>query len=291
MIKKHVLFIINPISGGKNKRGFEKKALEYLNQDLFSADFVFSKETHHAENLAKEGLISGCDYIIAVGGDGTINEVAKVLVGTQIPLGIIPEGSGNGLARTLNIPKDLRSAISLINKQRVSAIDSGCINDIPFFNMAGMGFDALISSRFAQEDFRGPLGYMKTVLSEISHYKPLNYIISIDGQVYDREAFMVSIANSPQYGNDAYISPEASVRDGLLDVCIVKPFHWVLFPKMIYHLFSKTADKTEYVEIIQGKHIQIERSRLEEVHVDGEPLQLERDLNITVLPNSLQVIC
>jgi len=291
MNKKNILFIINPISGGKNKRGFKRRALQYLDKNLFSADFVFSEESHHAEVLAKEGLASGCDYIVAVGGDGTINEVAKVLVGTETPLGIIPEGSGNGLARTLNIPKDQKAAVSLLNKQRIDEIDSGFINDVPFFNMAGMGFDALISSRFAQEDFRGPLGYMKTVLSEISHYKPLTYNITIDGELYNREAFMVSIANSPQYGNDAYISPEASIKDGLLDVCIVKPFHWVLFPKMIYHLFSKTADKTEYVEIIQGKNIRIERSKKEEVHVDGEPLSLDKDFTIKVLPKSLQVIC
>src|SRR3546814_556050 len=143
MTKRHILFIINPISGGKNKRGFKENAQQYLDESLFTTDFVFSEKVHHAETLTKEGLASGCDYIVAVGGDGTINEVAKVLVGTNTPLGIIPEGSGNGLARTLNIPIDQKAAIGLLNKQRINEIDSGCINGIPFFNMAGVGFDAL----------------------------------------------------------------------------------------------------------------------------------------------------
>lgn len=291
MIKKRILFIINPISGGKNKLKFEAIALKYLNQDLFTAEFVFTEKPNHAEALAKDALIKEFDLIVAVGGDGTINEIAKVLLGTKTPLGIIPEGSGNGLARALHIPIDQRAALSLLNKLNIREIDTGCINGMPFFNMAGMGFDALISKRFANKDLRGPLGYMKTILTEISNYQAIEYLITIDGKKYERKAFMVSIANSPQYGNEAYISPSASMEDGLLDICIVKPFHIIYLPKMIYHLFSKTAHKTNYVEIILGRNIHIQRSKIEDVHVDGEPLQLEKDLDIAIAPKSLRVIC
>jgi YegS/Rv2252/BmrU family lipid kinase len=291
MSKKTILFIINPISGGRDKNKFEKFARRYLDSSIFSPHFVFTKKTNHAELLAQEGLINKFDYIIAVGGDGTINEVAKVLMGTDTPLGIIPKGSGNGLARALHIPLDQRAAIAILNKLTIKEIDAGYINGLPFFNMAGMGFDALISSRFVKKDLRGPVGYMQTVLNEISNYKPLDYEIVIDGRVYERKAFMISIANSPQYGNEAYISPKASMEDGLLDVCIVKPFNILYLPKMIYYLFNKTADKSKYVEIILGKNIKIKRSSMGEVHVDGEPVILDTDIEINVAPNSLKVIC
>lgn len=291
MSKKTILFIINPISGGRDKNKFEKFARQYLDGSVFSPEFVFTQKTNHAEKLAQKGLINKFDYIIAVGGDGTINEVAKVLMGTDTPLGIIPKGSGNGLARALHIPLDQRAAIAILNKLTIKEIDAGYINGLPFFNMAGMGFDALISSRFVKKDLRGPVGYMQTVFNEISNYKPLDYEITIDGRVYKRKAFMISIANSPQYGNEAYISPNASVEDGLLDVCIVKPFHVLYLPKMIYHLFNKTADKTKYVEIILGKDIKIKRSSMEEIHVDGEPVVLDRDIEVTVAPKSLKIIC
>src|SRR5690606_11235300 len=140
----------------------------------------------------------------------------------------IPEGSGNGLARALHIPLEKKDALILLNGLAVKEIDAGFINGIPFFNMAGMGFDALISSRFAKKDFRGPLGYLQTIFYEILNYESLDYEINIDGKVYNKKAFMISIANSPQYGNEAYISPNASVDDGLLDVCIVKPFHLLI---------------------------------------------------------------
>lgn len=291
MTRKKLLFVINPISGGKNKQTFKKVALQHLNEELFLPEFVFSKGVHHAEQLAKEGIKKGFEIIVAVGGDGTINEVAKALLGTGITLGIIPKGSGNGLARALNIPISEKAALRMLNRSTVKQIDVGYINGVPFFNMAGMGFDALISSRFAHKKIRGPLGYMKAVFSEIIKYAPLDYVINVDGKVMERKAFMISIANSPQYGNEAYISPKASVEDGLLDICIVKPFHWIYLPKMIYSLFSKTANKTDYVEIILGKKIEITRSKEEEIHVDGEPLTAEKDLEILVVPKSLRVIC
>ena len=291
MIKKRILFIINPISGGKQKYNFEKFARDHLSEEQFAPEFVFTKKPNHAELLAKEGLEKKFDFIVAVGGDGTINEIAKVLLNSKTPLGIIPKGSGNGLARALQIPLEEKAALTLISNMTVKEIDVGYINGLPFFNMAGMGFDALISSRFAKKDLRGPLGYMQTILYEISTYKPVDYEITIDGELYIRKAFMISIANSPQYGNEAYISPKASIEDGLLDVCIVKPFHLLILPKMIYHLFSKTADKTKYVEIIPGRSIKIKRSILEEVHIDGEPIFLDGDLEVKVSPNALQVIC
>lgn len=291
MKKKRIQFLINPISGGKNKRGFEKMARKFLNADLYDAEFKVTERASHASELAKQAKRDQIDLIVAVGGDGTINEIARELLNTDVPLAIVPEGSGNGLARYLQISSDISQAIDKINNFKISTIDSGLINGKAFFNVAGMGFDALISNRFAENLTRGPIGYMKIILKEISRYKPQQYIINIDGQVLHREAFMISIANSPQYGNNAYIAPGASADDGLLDVCIIKQFPLIQFPVMIYHLFSRTAHQSDYVEIIKGRHIVIDRSTEGPVHLDGEPTELGQKLSIDVLPSSLKVVC
>jgi len=288
--KKKLLFIINPISGGKGKDGFEKEGQLYLNHELFDAQYVFTKKPNHGAELATEAIKENCDIVVAVGGDGTINEIAKTLVNTPVILGIIPEGSGNGLARFLEIPSTIKDAIAILNNFQVKRIDSGLLNDRYFFNMAGIGFDAVISNRFDKESIRGPFGYMKTVFSEISGYKSQVYEFNIDGKQFKREAFMISLANSPQYGNNAIVSPKASVCDGLLDVCIVKPFPLYLFPKMLFHLFNKTADKSEYVDIIKGKEITIKRGLEGDVHVDGEPIFLGKEITVSILPESLKVI-
>lgn len=290
MTKKRIHFIINPISGGKDKRNFEKIAQKYLDPEQYEVTYQQTHYANHAAELALSAVEQAVDLVVAVGGDGTINEVAGVLINTKIPLGIVPEGSGNGLARYLTIPSDTGQAIKRITDFNVKAIDSGLVNDKAFFNMAGIGFDALISNRFASTGQRGAVGYMKLVLEEINRYKPMVYRIQIDGTFYEEEAFMVSIANSPQYGNNAYIAPEASVRDGLLDVCIIRKFPLYQFPVMIYHLFSRTANESEYVKIIKGKFIEIERPEPGPVHLDGEPEEMGAKLSIQIAPSSLNVI-
>ncbi len=258
--------------------------------ELVEASYVETRYAHHATELAKEALDNGADQIVAVGGDGTVNEVAMVLIGTGVSLGIVPVGSGNGLARYLKIPIDSASAVKKILKNNELSIDSGCVNGQAFFNVAGIGFDALISDRFADRSERGPVGYMRVVLEEISRYKAEPYEIVVDGKSYSEKAFMISIANSPQYGNNAYVAPEASVRDGLLDVSIIKEFPLYQFPVMVYHLFSRTAHQSEFVEIIKGKNIRIRRQRPGPVHLDGEPVEMGEELDVEIRPSSLKVL-
>lgn len=291
MVKKRIQFLINPISGGKNKKMFEKLARKHLDVNLFDAEFIVTEHANHASELAKKALADEIDLLVAVGGDGTINEIAKELLNTATPLAIVPEGSGNGLARYLGISTDISQAIKKINAFQMITIDSGLINGHAFFNVAGMGFDALISDRFAGNITRGPVGYLKIVLEEISKYKAQTYKLNIDGNIFERKAFMISIANSPQYGNNAYIAPGASAHDGLLDICIIKPFPLIQFPVMIYHLFSRTAHQSDYVEIIKGKRIIIERPEQGPIHLDGEPVELSQKLTVEVLPFSLKVVC
>lgn len=288
--KINILFIINPISGGRGKLRIPDFIDKYLDKEKFSPNFVFSEYVGHASELADEALSKNFDIIVAAGGDGTINEVGtKVLLHNKI-LGVLPLGSGNGLARFLNIPKNLRQALLVINAMKVDQIDTATFNNKCFFNLAGMGFDAHLSSIFSQDKKRGLTGYVKLGFQEVFNYKAQTYLINIDGQEYKRKAFAISIANSSQYGNDVFIAPNASVKDGLLDVCIIKPFSILKLPVLSYVMLRGTAETSDMIEIIKGKNIKITREKAAAVHVDGEPLQMGTDIEVLVNPLSLKVI-
>lgn len=289
--QKKILFVVNPISGGKKKTAFNKQVLEVLDLKKFNPTFQQTTKPNHAYELGKKAIEEKYDAVVAVGGDGTINELGAALIGSGVPLGIIPEGSGNGLALYLGIPMNETAAIRRLNRFETVDVDSGTINEKPFFNIAGLGFDASVSDRFANDSIRGPIGYLRSVINVLGKYKPCHYTLTIDGKKYEREAFMISVANSPQYGNNAYIAPNASVNDGILDVCIVHKFPLYILPMMVYHLFNRSADQSEYVEIIPGRSILIERDDEGPVHVDGEPLVLSDSLRIEVKPSSLKIIC
>ena len=288
-MKSKVLFIINPISGGKKKDDVPALIEKNLDTSLFEPTIVFTNRAFHGSKLAKKGL-GEYDYIIAVGGDGTVNEIASSLAGTDTVLGIIPFGSGNGLARFLGIPMNTEEAIKTLNEKRVELIDAAKMNRQWFFNMAGMGFDAHISEVFSHDKTRGFGAYIRSSFREIINYKPEIYQLEIDGVHYEREAFMLSFANSSQYGNNAHVSPHASVQDGLLDVCIIKPFPLYTFIGMGLRMFLKTADKSKYVEIIRGSNIVVKRTKEGPVHLDGEPQIMGPDAEITIVPKSLKIV-
>lgn len=288
-MKQKALFIVNPVSGGKRKDDLPELIEKYVDKDKFDLSIAFSNHVSHANELAADAG-NKFDVVVAVGGDGTVNEVASAIVGTQSRLGIIPCGSGNGLARFLGIPMDVEQAIKNINKEDTEVIDSACFNGQPFFNMAGMGFDAHISELFSHDKTRGFISYVKTSLKEISTYKSQIYKIIIDGTEYEREAFMLSFANSSQYGNNAHVSPKASVQDGLIDVCIIKPFPLYRFPEMGLRMFTKTADGSKFVEIIRGKNVRVIREKAGPIHLDGEPQIAGIEADIKVLPGSLKII-
>lgn len=290
MLKSNILFIINPISGGKKKFKLPEFIKEHLDQTKFNPSFSFTSYVGHAAKIAEAAVKKDISIIVAVGGDGTINEIAAKLINQNTVLGIIPFGSGNGLARSLNIPINIKKAIRLINQQQVSLIDTAKLNRGYFFNMAGMGFDAHISSVFANHKSRGLKGYVQTGLKEIISYQPQNYQIEIDGTIITRSAFMISIANSSQYGNNVHISPKSSLTDGLLDVCIVKPFPLYKLPILAYQMIRATTHLSNMVEIIRGKRIKISREAPGPIHLDGEPFVIDQIIDIEVLPLSLKVI-
>lgn len=285
-MERKTLFIINPISGGKKKDDVPGLIYTYFNGD---ATTVFTTGALHASQVATEA-VGKYDMVVAVGGDGTVNEIASSLVGSEVVLGVIPCGSGNGLSRFLGIPMDIAAAIKNLNNDNVAVIDSAQANGKPFFNMAGMGFDAHISQVFAHGKKRGFISYVKSSLQEVLNYKPQNYHIEIDGKTYVRKAFMLSFANSSQYGNNAHVSPHASVQDGLLDVCVIKPFPLYRFAELVIRMFAKTANQSSFVEIIRGKHVKVKREGEGPMHLDGEPEIVGKEIEINILPGSLKVI-
>lgn len=288
-MKSKVLFIINPVAGGKKKDEVPRLIQKHLDAAKYDYQVVYTEGVAHARALSADAA-SVYHIVVAVGGDGTVNEVASGLVGSHSVLAIIPFGSGNGLSRFLSIPMDVKGAVKAINKGRVETIDAGTVNEQCFFNVSGMGFDAHISEVFSHDKKRGFGSYIKSSFREVTNYKSEVYRLNIDGREYERQAFMLSIANSSQYGNNAHISPKASVQDGLLDVCVVKPFPLYKFIIMALRMFNKTADKSRYVEIMRGKHIIIRRDKTGPVHLDGEPQIMGTEIEINVMPSSLNII-
>jgi len=188
------------------------------------------------------------------------------------------------------VPMDPEKAIKTLTEGKVEVIDSATLNGRPFFNMAGIGFDAHIAELFSHDKKRGFITYIRTTFKEFNKYKPQVYEIEIDGKPYRRVAFMISFANSSQYGNNAHVSPHASVQDGMLDVCIIKQFPLWRLVEMGIRMMTKTADKVQFLEIIRGKHIVIKRTEDGPVHLDGEPMMEGKQVTIDVLPASLKVI-
>lgn len=288
--KFNILFIINPISGGKKKSDLPSLIDQFLDKEKYAPIYAFTEYIGHASELAEEAEKKNYDMIVAVGGDGTINEVASKLVHSDKTLAIIPFGSGNGLARFLNIPLNAKKAISLINTGKPQLIDTAELNGRKFFNMAGMGFDAHLSSVFAGNKKRGLKSYVELGFKEITTYKAQPYHIEIDGKEYDNSAFAISIANSSQYGNNVYISPKSSLTDGYLDVCIIHPISLVKLPILAFQMITGKTHQSSLVKIIRGKHIKIKRNAADAVHLDGEPLKLGEELEIKIIPASLKIL-
>jgi YegS/Rv2252/BmrU family lipid kinase len=288
-LKIKIVFIINPIAGGKNKNHFSKVIASHLNASKFEYELIQTESEKHAYELTKTAITNGAEVVVAVGGDGTINEIGSALIGSTCTLAIIPYGSGNGLARSLNIPMNTIQAVKLINQFKTAKIDAAKLNEHYFFNMSGMGFDAHISHVFAKDKNRGLLGYVKATFSELKNYRSKNYEIIIDGKTLKEDAFILSVANSSQYGNEAHIAPRAELQDGLLDLVIVKPFPLYLMPLLALRMFLKTADQSKYFISLQGESILINRNN-NVIHLDGEPKLVNENMLIQILVKAINII-
>ena len=286
---KRILFLINPVSGIGKQKTIEKFIDTEIDAQKISADISYTEYKAHARELAGEA-VGKYDAVVAVGGDGTVNEVACKLVGTDTALAIIPTGSGNGLARFMQIPMRINKAVQCLNYFIEKKIDTMKINQFCSVNVAGIGFDAHISHNFEGKSLRGPLGYLQLITTEFAGYQSDTYHLNIDGKDYERKAFLVSFANSSQYGNNIHIAPNAKIDDGIIDVSIIHDFPKINAPGMIFSLLDKSINKNDNDEVVRAKKIIIEHPNELRAHIDGEPVFLGNKAVIKIKPLSLKVI-
>ncbi len=285
-----ILFIINPKAGIGNKKHFSTKITQYFTNKS-SIKCVYTESESHLKELAKEAVRFKIPFIISVGGDGTLNKISDIIKGTESSLGIIPRGSGNGLSHFLKIPFALSKNIKQIKKAKIRKIDTASINNNHFISVAGVGFDAHVAHLFNQSKRRGFMKYVLIVIKEYFKYKEHEYTIIADGKKYKKKAFLISFANSNQFGFHTIISPHAKIDDGLIDICIfrrpfpiVAAFVWPL-------IFIKRLHKTKLLTIIQAKEIYIQNRKDDLIQVDGECItDVSNEIHIKISQENLNLI-
>ena len=288
-MKQKIRFIINPISGVGKKGDIPRLIDAYLDHSKFDYDISLTEYRKHAKALAYQSSREGFDIVCAVGGDGSVHEVGTALVGTTTKLAILPAGSGNGLARHLNIPLDIKKAIQCINENHSIKMDTVLVNDKPFLGIGGYGFDALIAKKFDEHHTRGFASYIKLVCREYFRYVPKKISFDMNGVTRNVSVVLCTIANASEFGNGFCVSPKSSVTDGQLELCILRPFSIWSAPSIAYRFFKRTADRSRFTEIIPFKKARI-RLTDKIAHYDGEPFDVRQELNVEVVPKSLHIL-
>ena len=288
--RRHILAIINPVSGTGSKDKIPRLIDTVVDQEKNDVSIVMSEYAGHAHEIATQAVNDGIEIVIAIGGDGTVNEVGSALCGTDTALAIVPSGSGNGLARHLRISMNASRALQVLNNGVVGQFDYCRINDRPFFCTCGMGFDAAVSYKFSNEGTRGFITYIKTALSEYIKYQPQDYVINIDGTELKEKAFVIACCNAAQYGNNAYIAPRATMQDGLIDVTVMHPFNMIESPLIGARLFLRQLNHDNHVSIYRGKHVIIERNQDDIVHIDGDPLVMPARVEIENVSRGIHIL-
>lgn len=288
-MKERIRFIINPISGVGKKNTIPPMIESHLNLERFDYDIVFTQYKNHASELAKEASEEGIDIVCAVGGDGSVHEVGTALIGSKTKLAIIPVGSGNGLARHLNIPLGIKDAIYCINYSNCIEMDTVQVNDKSFLGVGGYGLDAVVAKKFDEYHKRGFFSYIYLTVREFFRFNPMNVSIDVDGKVKTLPVVLLTVANSSQFGNGFTVSPKSDVTDGELELVVLKPFSVWSVPSLVYRFFTKKSDRSRYSEVIPFKKARIESGRML-AHYDGEPTDVRTELNVSVVPKSLNIL-
>lgn len=283
-----VSFIVNPVSGGKDKSSILAAIGKYMDLSRCRYDVRQTQGPGEAEELARA---SKADIVVAVGGDGTVSEVAKGLIGSRKALGIIPCGSGDGLALHLGISREPAKAVKVINDACIQKIDVAHIDGQPFFVTAGVGLDAQVSWNFASSKKRGLATYIQTALESWIKEKPCRYTVECGEASWSGKAVFVTVGNANQWGNEAKITPGASLTDGLLDVTIVEPFDALEIPDLAARLMTVgLADDRRKVHTFRGTSVHIHRASPGPAHKDGDPFQAGSDLYLSVQAAALNVV-
>ncbi len=290
MAENRVFFIINRYSGTAFRSAIEGRIIDMCAQLQLEGTIEYTQHKGHATELARQAVASGCPRVFAMGGDGTVNEVAQGLVDTPAAMGILPAGSGNGLARHLHIPLKTHLALRLLDQHKIITMDTLRINDLLSVNVSGIGFDAHVAGKFGRNGKRGLISYGKLVMKEFPGFKEFPVEIKLDGKIVKRKSFILALANSSQFGNNAKISPFASVCDQLIDVCFIKKVPITQAVAFAQKMFSGHMNRSRFVEVVQGKHIKIGFDRPMPYHIDGEAMEPKATFDVRLVPGSLRMI-
>lgn len=283
------LLIINPASGTVSKHRIVPHLYRRMLRLAADFDIAFSRGPGHARDLAAEAAAKGFYGVIACGGDGTVNEIATGLVGTPTALGIVPSGSGNGLARHIGIPIDIDLSLKVIAENNIISADYGTANGVPFFCTFGVGFDAAVSERCARESRRGALMYLKSSFSEYIKFHPEEYEIRVGDKVLTERAFLVVCCNASQYGNNAFIAPQASITDGALDFVIVHAGNIFTQAAMGIDMLTGMIKKNSYIDVIRAPEAVIRRKTEGAAHADGDSVRMPATIEVKCHPGKLRL--
>ena len=291
---KNIAFIINPISGAKETQNAKKKLpkliMQTLDMEQWLPNIVFTEYAGHATELAYQYARMGFDAVVAVGGDGTINEVARGLKDTKTALGIIPMGSGNGFARHLNISIRPQKALEMLNHSEPIAVDYGLANGKLFVSTCGTGFDAVVADNFAGSNKRGFMTYLQNTLKVAWSYQPQTYHIVGDGLDVTHKAFLITFANANQWGYEALIAPKASLQDGKMDIMLMSSHAILGSASLALRLFTGSIDNSYFMDTLRAKEVTLEREEKAPFHIDGDPVEMEKDIHIKIVPDGLRVL-
>lgn len=288
--RKHLVFVVNPHSGTDRIKAVQDAIDKVINKQLYTHELVYTKRPKHGIDLAKEAAGKGAFAVVAVGGDGSVNDVMAGLLGTDTALGIMPKGSGNGMARTMEIPLEIEGSIGVINQGKVEKIDIGYANGRPFISNAGVGFDALISKKFTESKRRGLMAYSWLVTKYLWLYKEWDWHITIDGEKIRTKAFLINVANGQQFGYNFKIAPDASYTDGLLDLIIIKKFPKALGAPIVVRAMNGTLTKSPYVDCYRGREITITHPELKLMQADGDAHSCANRIEFKIVPAALKVL-
>lgn len=278
---KKLLSIINSKSGTGNQSKAPALIERTIDHSRFQVVHRFVNAFGDPRRFAAQAASEGYHGVLAVGGDGTVNGAAEGLTGTSTALAVIPCGSGNGLARHLNIPMNIERAVQVVNQDHIEPVDYCTLNGVPFMCTCGLGFDAQVASKFQEKPLRGPVSYVQTTVEQFVRYKPQHVTLTLDGKPLEVDAFLVACCNTAQYGNNGFISPHASVQDGLIDVTVITPFRLIDVPSIGLRLFFKRIDENHHVNIFRAREVQIHRDAPGKMHIDGDPVDMPADVTVT----------
>ena len=290
---KNIAFIINPVSGSKETQNAKKKLPKLIMQTLDSAQWLpniaFTEYAGHATEMAYQFARMGFDAVVAVGGDGRVKgEKGKVKGERSTALGIIPMGSGNGFARHLNIPVRPQKAIEMLNHSEPIWVDYGTANGRLFISTCGTGFDALIADHFAGSNKRGFSAYLQNILHDVFNYTPQTYHLIGDGLDVTHKAFLITFANANQWGYEALIAPKASVQDGKMDIMLMSSHAILGSASLALRLFAGSIDDSHFMDTIRAKEVTLERETAAPFHIDGDPVEMEKDIHIKIIEDGLR---